>query len=83
MVACPEAEIANEEDYFQPIVSVMEVELALNDNQSWMGKYVSDFREFLCGRCLRADTYAHCYNRYHFLTTVHVFRVKIIIRFRK
>lgn len=47
MISCPEVEITNRKDYFQTIVSMMELELALNDNHQWSGKFVADFSEFL------------------------------------
>lgn len=49
MISCPEIELVDRKDYFQTIVSPMELELALNDNHQWMGKFVADFREFLPG----------------------------------
>ena len=49
MISCPETETPPEQDYYQPIVTMMEVELALNDNEVWWQNPISDFREFLEG----------------------------------
>lgn len=50
MISCPEVELTDRKDYFQTLVSAMELELALNDNHQWMGKFVADFSEFLPGQ---------------------------------
>ena len=49
MISCPETEIPTDQNYYQPIVTVMEIELALNDNHVWWQNTISDFREFLPG----------------------------------
>uniref|UniRef100_A0A1B6CJ12 2-(3-amino-3-carboxypropyl)histidine synthase subunit 2 n=1 Tax=Clastoptera arizonana TaxID=38151 RepID=A0A1B6CJ12_9HEMI len=48
-VSCPEAELEDERQYLQPIVSLMEAELALNESRQWDEIISSDFRELLEG----------------------------------
>lgn len=50
MVCCPETDIPNDKDYYQSVVSMMEVEMALNDHDISWQKTVKDFREFLYGK---------------------------------
>lgn len=49
LVGCPENNIYNSKDYFRPLVSVFEIQMALNPawNDELPGNYSTDFREFL------------------------------------
>lgn len=49
MVSCPETRLANAKEFMQPVVSVMDIELALNKNRTWEGKTTMDFRDLLDG----------------------------------
>lgn len=49
LISCPETRIDNEKDYLQPIVTLMEAELALNEARHWDEKICTDFRELLPG----------------------------------
>lgn len=50
LVTCPEACLENEKEYMQPVVTLLEVELALNPNRQWNDKLSVDFRDLLEGR---------------------------------
>ncbi|XP_034254373.1 2-(3-amino-3-carboxypropyl)histidine synthase subunit 2 isoform X2 [Thrips palmi] len=49
LVACPENSLLDWKDFYQPVVSLYEVELACNTLRQWSTKYVSDFRQLLLG----------------------------------
>jgi len=49
LVACPECSVIDSKEFFQPIVTPFEVELAFNKAREWTGGYVTDFRVLLPG----------------------------------
>lgn len=49
LVTCPEACLENEKEYMQPVVTLLEMELALNPNRQWNDKLSVDFRDLLEG----------------------------------
>ncbi|XP_066995152.2 2-(3-amino-3-carboxypropyl)histidine synthase subunit 2 [Anabrus simplex] len=51
LVACPESSLLDSKEFFQPIVTMHEVELALNSQYVWGEKHVTDFRTLLPGGC--------------------------------
>lgn len=53
MIACPETVIPVDRDYYQPIASMMEAEMALNDNDVLWENTIKDFREFLPGKIFK------------------------------
>lgn len=50
LVACPENSLLDWKEFYQPVVSLYEVELACNSSRQWSSKYVTDFRQLLCGK---------------------------------
>jgi diphthamide biosynthesis protein 2 len=46
-VACPENSIVESKEFFKPIVTPYELEIALQPEQSWTGRYVLDFGKLL------------------------------------
>ena len=50
LVSCSESMILDVSDYYQPIVTPFEMEMACNANREWTGEYVADFRDLLPGR---------------------------------
>ena len=48
-VACPEETFVDTSDYYKPIATPFEVEMACNANRDWGDAYVTDFRELLPG----------------------------------
>ncbi|KIK64153.1 hypothetical protein GYMLUDRAFT_57148 [Collybiopsis luxurians FD-317 M1] len=47
LVACPENSLVDAKDFYRPIVTPYELEVALQAEQSWTGKYVLDFGQLL------------------------------------
>jgi len=47
LVACPENSLIDAKDFFQPIVTPFELQLALQPSPTWTGEYVLDFDEVL------------------------------------
>lgn len=48
LVACPENSLLDWKDFYQPVVSLYEVEMACNTAREFSPKYVTDFRQLLC-----------------------------------
>lgn len=49
LVACPENSLIESREFFQPVLTPFELEVALNPNREWKPKMVSDFRKLLPG----------------------------------
>lgn len=49
LVACPENSLLDWKEFYQPVVSIYEVELACNTARQLSSRYVSDFRQLLSG----------------------------------
>ncbi|EQC34865.1 diphthamide biosynthesis protein 2 [Saprolegnia diclina VS20] len=47
LVACPENSLFDSTDYFKPIITPYELQLALDDDAEWTAQYKSDFEEVL------------------------------------
>ncbi|XP_046674120.1 2-(3-amino-3-carboxypropyl)histidine synthase subunit 2 isoform X1 [Homalodisca vitripennis] len=52
LVSCPESILENEKDYMQPVVTLLEAELALNPSMHWDDQLSVDFRDLLEGNPL-------------------------------
>ncbi|KAL1130670.1 hypothetical protein AAG570_011912 [Ranatra chinensis] len=51
-ISCMEANFGDRKSYMQPIVGVFEVELAFNENRTWLSSYSRDFRALIPGNVL-------------------------------
>lgn len=49
LVACPETSFPDTSDFFQPVITPYELDLACNSNREWGGQYFTDFRDLLPG----------------------------------
>lgn len=49
MISCPEAVLESEKDFLQPVLSLAEAELALNETRAFTNKLSKDFRDFIPG----------------------------------
>lgn len=49
LVACPENSLLDSSEFYRPVVTPFEMELACNKHREWTGEYVTDFRELLPG----------------------------------
>lgn len=50
LVACPENSLLDSGDFYKPVVTPFEMEVACNRNREWTEEYVMDFRHLLPGR---------------------------------
>ncbi|KAF9149870.1 Diphthamide biosynthesis protein 2 [Linnemannia schmuckeri] len=46
-VACPENSLIDSKEFYRPIVTPYELEIALSKSREWMGDYVTNFQELL------------------------------------
>ena len=49
-IACAENTLVDSSDFYKPVVTPYELEIACNTAQQWTGNYVTDFRELLPGK---------------------------------
>jgi len=52
LIACPENNLIDSKEFFQPVVTPFEMALACNPQQQWTGKCELDFRQLLPGDAL-------------------------------
>jgi len=46
-VACPENSLIDSKEFYRPIVTPFELEIALSNSREWNGDYVTDFQQLL------------------------------------
>lgn len=49
LIACPENSLLDSSDFYKPVVTPFEMEVACNKNREWSEEYVTDFRYLLPG----------------------------------
>ncbi|KAK0144658.1 2-(3-amino-3-carboxypropyl)histidine synthase subunit 2 [Merluccius polli] len=49
LIACPENSLLDSSDFYKPVVTPFEMEVACNHNREWSNDYVTDFRSLLPG----------------------------------
>ncbi|XP_078574406.1 2-(3-amino-3-carboxypropyl)histidine synthase subunit 2-like [Branchiostoma floridae x Branchiostoma japonicum] len=49
LVACSENTLIDSSEFYRPVVTPFEMELACNSAREWTGEYITDFRELLPG----------------------------------
>ncbi len=49
LIACPENSLLDSRDFYRPIITPFELEVALNSARQWTGDYTTDFRQLLPG----------------------------------
>ncbi|CAG8854325.1 44503_t:CDS:2, partial [Gigaspora margarita] len=47
LVSCPENSLLDSKEFYRPIVTPSELEIALNPSKQWTGKYITDFQQLL------------------------------------
>ncbi|KAJ2909907.1 Diphthamide biosynthesis protein 2 [Coemansia aciculifera] len=47
LVACPENSLVDSKEFYSPVVTPFEMQLALSKSRQWTGDYVTDFHAFL------------------------------------
>lgn len=50
LIACPEATLLDSREFYQPVITPWELELALAPGRTWTGEYRTDFEEVLASR---------------------------------
>ncbi|PCH34780.1 diphthamide biosynthesis protein [Wolfiporia cocos MD-104 SS10] len=65
LVACPENSMIEAKDFLRPIVTPYELEVALQAEQSWSGRYVLDFDKLLAEHRQRPDGTSSSVLSYH------------------
>lgn len=51
LVACPENSLLDSSEFYRPVVTPFEMEVACNKHREWSGEYITDFQELLPGTC--------------------------------
>ncbi|XP_064415501.1 2-(3-amino-3-carboxypropyl)histidine synthase subunit 2 [Latimeria chalumnae] len=51
LVACPENSLLDCSEFYRPVVTPYEMEIACNRAREWTGEYITDFRDLLPGAC--------------------------------
>jgi len=59
LIACPENSLIDSKEFFQPIVSPFEMELACNPQRQWTGKCELDFQQLLPGNTCTVSSGQH------------------------
>ncbi|XP_029473721.1 2-(3-amino-3-carboxypropyl)histidine synthase subunit 2 [Rhinatrema bivittatum] len=49
LVACPENSLLDSSDFYRPVVTPYEMDMACNTAREWTGQYVTDYRDLLPG----------------------------------
>ncbi|XP_022609749.1 2-(3-amino-3-carboxypropyl)histidine synthase subunit 2 [Seriola dumerili] len=49
LIACPENSLLDSSEFYKPVVTPFEMEVACNKNREWSEEYVTDFRRLLPG----------------------------------
>lgn len=52
LVACPENSLLDSSEFYRPVVTPFEMEVACNKRREWSGEYVTDFQDLLPGMCV-------------------------------
>ncbi|XP_009883166.1 PREDICTED: diphthamide biosynthesis protein 2 [Charadrius vociferus] len=55
LVACAQNSLLDSSDFYRPIVTPYELELACNPAREWTGNYFTDFRDLLPGACAHVE----------------------------
>ncbi|XP_068808984.1 2-(3-amino-3-carboxypropyl)histidine synthase subunit 2 isoform X1 [Struthio camelus] len=55
LVACAQNSLLDSSDFYRPIVTPYELELACNPAREWTGSYLTDFRDLLPGACAHVE----------------------------
>ena len=50
LVACPENTLLDSSEFYQPVITPYEMEIACNSQRDWTGDYVTDFSQLLEGK---------------------------------
>lgn len=54
LVACPENSLVDSKEFYRPVVTPFEMEIACNEAREWTGEYITDFQTLLPGKQKKA-----------------------------
>ncbi|XP_046859300.1 2-(3-amino-3-carboxypropyl)histidine synthase subunit 2-like [Xenia sp. Carnegie-2017] len=49
IIACPENSLINSQEFYKPVITPFEIEVACTRARQWTGEYITDFQELLPG----------------------------------
>ncbi|XP_026792758.3 2-(3-amino-3-carboxypropyl)histidine synthase subunit 2 [Pangasianodon hypophthalmus] len=55
LVACPENSLLDSSEFYRPVVTPFEMEVACNKHREWSGEYITDFQDLLPGGSSHVD----------------------------
>ncbi|XP_078417062.1 2-(3-amino-3-carboxypropyl)histidine synthase subunit 2 [Cetorhinus maximus] len=55
LVACPENSLLDSSEFYRPVITPFEMEVACNQAREWTGEYITDFRDLLPGACCHVE----------------------------
>ncbi|XP_059165981.1 2-(3-amino-3-carboxypropyl)histidine synthase subunit 2-like [Physella acuta] len=55
LVSCPESVLLDQSEFYRPIVSPLEMDIACNQAREWTGSYSTDFTELLPGGAMHIE----------------------------
>ncbi|XP_038649988.1 2-(3-amino-3-carboxypropyl)histidine synthase subunit 2 isoform X1 [Scyliorhinus canicula] len=55
LVACPENSLLDSSEFYRPVITPFEMEVACNPAREWTGEYITDFRDLLPGACSHVE----------------------------
>ncbi|NWU94281.1 DPH2 synthase, partial [Upupa epops] len=55
LVACAQNSLLDSSNFYRPVITPYELELACNPDRKWTGNYFTDFRELLPGACAHVE----------------------------
>ena len=70
LIACPENTLLDSSEFYKPVVTPYEMELACNSQREWTGDYVTDFSQLLEGKEINRSIKEYdcmCYSGFTFI----------------
>ncbi|XP_041045258.1 2-(3-amino-3-carboxypropyl)histidine synthase subunit 2-like [Carcharodon carcharias] len=55
LVACPENSLLDSSEFYRPVLTPFQMEVACNQVRKWTGEYITDFRDLLPGACCQVE----------------------------
>jgi len=63
LIACPENSLIDSKEFFQPVITPFEMELACSPQRQWTGTCELDFHQLLPGDCVHSSQHVRAYWR--------------------
>ncbi|XP_069498494.1 2-(3-amino-3-carboxypropyl)histidine synthase subunit 2 isoform X2 [Ambystoma mexicanum] len=55
LVACPENSLLDSSEFYRPVITPFEMDMAYNRARQWTGDYITDYRDLLPGSCSHVE----------------------------